>query len=376
MFARRRDELEREANRIGALAVAATSRNAADLERLVATHGRGVRRHRHPRLELAAARRAGPAVEIDRRAARGGVRAAAAPRRPARRGSACRTCAQSEAGRDRLHHLGRRQGADRRTSRSRTRSARASPAGRSRSRASSGPTAITVNCVAPGPDRHAAHDGALRRRRARRRRSSPRSRSAASATPREFGDVVCFLASDRAAYVSGTTVPVDGGMLAVAAVRAPCSRPAGSLVARARAARGRARAAASLAVERSTSSCPTLRTRSRRSSPCRAASDPTRGRRLLRRRRRAQGDAARAAVRRPPRRRRPLSRPSAVNPPGVGEQQRRRIDLQDMQRSQEIAAAVALRAAGKKVVLAADRRARRRRRAGQAGGREARSRTT
>jgi 3-oxoacyl-[acyl-carrier protein] reductase len=30
-------------------------------------------------------------------------------------------------------------------------------------------------------------------------------------TPREFGDVVCFLASDRAAYVTGTTVLVDGG---------------------------------------------------------------------------------------------------------------------------------------------------------------------
>jgi PDZ domain-containing protein len=42
---------------------------------------------------------------------------------------------------------------------------------------------------------------------------------------------------------------------------------------------------------------------------------------------------------------------SAVNPPGVDDQQRRRIDLQDMHRSQEIAAAVALRAAGKKVVL-------------------------
>jgi PDZ domain-containing protein len=41
----------------------------------------------------------------------------------------------------------------------------------------------------------------------------------------------------------------------------------------------------------------------------------------------------------------------AVNPPGVNDQQRRRIDIQDMHRSQEIAAAVALRAAGKKVVL-------------------------
>jgi Lon-like protease len=42
---------------------------------------------------------------------------------------------------------------------------------------------------------------------------------------------------------------------------------------------------------------------------------------------------------------------SAVNPPGVGDQQRRRIDLQDMAHSQQVAAAVALRAAGKPVVL-------------------------
>jgi len=43
--------------------------------------------------------------------------------------------------------------------------------------------------------------------------------------------------------------------------------------------------------------------------------------------------------------------PQAVDPPGVDEQQRHVLDLQDMQRSQQIAAAVALRAAGKKVVV-------------------------
>jgi len=40
---------------------------------------------------------------------------------------------------------------------------------------------------------------------------------------------------------------------------------------------------------------------------------------------------------------------SSINPPGTDDAQRRRIDLQDMQDSQTVAAAVALRAAGKKV---------------------------
>ena len=31
-------------------------------------------------------------------------------------------------------------------------------------------------------------------------------------TPREVGDVICFLASDRAAYINGAVVPIDGGM--------------------------------------------------------------------------------------------------------------------------------------------------------------------
>jgi PDZ domain-containing protein len=43
--------------------------------------------------------------------------------------------------------------------------------------------------------------------------------------------------------------------------------------------------------------------------------------------------------------------PQAVDPPGVNQQQRHVLDVEDMHRSQQIAAAVALRAAGRKVVM-------------------------
>jgi 3-oxoacyl-[acyl-carrier protein] reductase len=73
-----------------------------------------------------------------------------------------------------------------------------------------GPEGITVNSIAPGridtpriaevyP--HGPSESDLRGIPLRR-----------LGLPREVGDVICFLASDRAAYVTGTLVPVDGGL--------------------------------------------------------------------------------------------------------------------------------------------------------------------
>ena len=74
-----------------------------------------------------------------------------------------------------------------------------------------GPQGITVNCVAPGRIDTA--------RLAQLYPNGPSEQDLAAiplgrwGTPQEFGDVACFLASDRARYVTGTTVVVDGGLL-------------------------------------------------------------------------------------------------------------------------------------------------------------------
>jgi len=73
-----------------------------------------------------------------------------------------------------------------------------------------GPHGITVNCVAPG-----------RIETARLAELYPEGPSEADlkaipigrwGTPQEFGDIACFLASDRARYITGTTILVDGGL--------------------------------------------------------------------------------------------------------------------------------------------------------------------
>ncbi len=74
-----------------------------------------------------------------------------------------------------------------------------------------GPRGITVNSIAPGridTDRmkEVYPDGPTEQQL----EPIPLRRLG---LPREIGDVVCFLASDRAGYVTGTVVQVDGGLV-------------------------------------------------------------------------------------------------------------------------------------------------------------------
>ncbi|HET9163949.1 MAG TPA: SDR family oxidoreductase [Solirubrobacterales bacterium] len=72
---------------------------------------------------------------------------------------------------------------------------------------------ITVNTVATGTfatDRLADPGGSLEPAEAAARERVPAQRLG---RPEEYGDLVAFLCSERAAYITGTTIPIDGGML-------------------------------------------------------------------------------------------------------------------------------------------------------------------
>jgi len=72
---------------------------------------------------------------------------------------------------------------------------------------------ITVNTVATGrfaTDRLADAAGSLDAAEAAAREGVPAARLG---RPEEYGDLVAFLCSERAAYLTGTTIPIDGGLL-------------------------------------------------------------------------------------------------------------------------------------------------------------------
>ena len=207
MFARRRDMLEREADRIGALAVRGDLTNPRDLDQLVAktleafggidvlvNNGGGP--PRGPALELtdesiesalellllSAVRLTMRCLPHLRRSGRGRVIniTSSSVRQP------IENLALSNAVRPGVigwaKTLSQEVGAD----------------------------AITVNSIAPGrietarlsevyPDGPSADD--LREIPLRR-----------LGQPREIADVVCFLASDRGGYLTGSVIPVDGGL--------------------------------------------------------------------------------------------------------------------------------------------------------------------
>ncbi len=207
MFARRRDELDLHANRLGALAVRGDVTNGADLERLVertlqafggidvlvwnsggpsAGSATGIA---DDDLEAAFELLLLPAVRVVRLALPHLERSAAGRI----------LFITSLAVKEPVPHLAL------------SNSIRPGVAGFAKSLSRElGPKGITVNCVAPGridtPRMTELYGDA----------GPPKDELdqiplGRLGTPQEFGDVVCFLASDRAAYVTGATVAVDGG---------------------------------------------------------------------------------------------------------------------------------------------------------------------
>jgi 3-oxoacyl-[acyl-carrier protein] reductase len=72
---------------------------------------------------------------------------------------------------------------------------------------------VTVNTVATGrfaTERLADSAGSMEGAEAAARNEVPAGRLG---RPEEYGDLVAFLCSERAAYITGTVIPIDGGLL-------------------------------------------------------------------------------------------------------------------------------------------------------------------
>ena len=206
MFARRRDLLGREADRIGALAVRGDVRNPRDLETVVARTIEAF-----GGIDILVWNGGGPppgtALETTPEALEEAVELLLLP--AVRLVNLCLPhLSESPAGRILLFtSIAVKEPPD---NLALTNAVRPGLTGWAKSLSRQlGPRGITVNCLAPGrietarlaqlyPDGPTDEDI----------KAIPLGRWG---TPQEFGDVACFLASDRARYVTGTTLLVDGG---------------------------------------------------------------------------------------------------------------------------------------------------------------------
>lgn len=207
MFARRRDTLQRESERIGALGVRGDVALPGDLERLVTTTLEAF-----GGIDILVWNSGGPpagkAVEIDDERLEAAFESLllAAVR-------LVRLCLpyleQSEAGR--IVFITSLAAKEPTAHLALSNTIRPGVIGYAKSLARElGPTGITVNCIAPGriatprlTELYGDHPPP------EQLEEIPLGRWG---EPKEFGDVVCFVASERASYLNGITIGVDGGL--------------------------------------------------------------------------------------------------------------------------------------------------------------------
>jgi 3-oxoacyl-[acyl-carrier protein] reductase len=207
MFARRREVLEREAERLGALAVRGDVRDPADLERLVERTVKA-----YGGVDLLVNNSGGPprtsALELNDRLLQDAVDLLL--QSVVRLTGLCLPYL-AKSGHGRVINITSSTVREPVDNLALSNTVRPGVIGWAKTLAREvGPDGITVNSIAPGrieterlaevyPDGPTEED----------LQAIPLRRFGQTA---EIADVVCFLASDRASYVSGTTIAVDGGL--------------------------------------------------------------------------------------------------------------------------------------------------------------------